>query len=307
MFTKNQNMLGVIYALIGYTCYTIADTFLKLLGQSDLEIYHIAFYTQGIGVVALVLFAFVTKRSLKTYHFKLQFYRSVAYAFCYATIIYAFRHKSLIDTYTLFYIAPFMTAIFSWVILKEKIGKHRLLAIILGFTGVLIILRPGIVQFDWLSVAILLAASAFAYANVLTRKIGESEPILSFTFYTTGMIFLINAVPVMFNFTVPSLPELKFLAAAGLVETFATGLVALAYLKTHAVTISKLIYVSVIWALVWGWLFFDDIFMDFWTFIGAIVIIGSGLYMIYREHKSAAKKRCVINVKFSRDIVMIVD
>jgi len=279
-------MLGVLYAVIAYTCYTIADVSLKFAGQADLNFYQIAFYTQGIGVIALVLFAIATKRSLKTYHLKLQFYRSVAYAICYAIIIYAFKHKSLIDTYTLFYIAPFMTAIFSWIILKEKIGKHRFFAIVMGFTGVLIILRPGFIELDWLSVGILIASSLFAYANVLTRKIGESEPILSFTFYTTGMIFLMNAVPMAFNFAIPSIETMKFLATAGIVETFATGLVAIAYLKTHAVTVSKLIYISVVWALLWGWLFFDDILMDFWTFIGAIVIISSGLYMIYREHKS---------------------
>jgi len=280
-------MLGVLYAIIAYTSYTIADTALKLAGQADLEIYHIAFYTQGIGVIAILAFAFITKRSLKTYHLKLQFCRSVAYAICYAIIIYAFQHKSLIDTYTLFYIAPFMTAIFSWLILSEKIGKHRFFAIIMGFTGVLIILRPGLIEFDWLSVGILIASTLFAYANVLTRKIGDSEPILSFTFYTTGMIFLMNAVPMAFDFVIPEISDFKFLATAGIIETFGTGLIALAYLKTHAVTISKLIYISVIWALLWGWLFFDDVLMDFWTFIGATVIISSGLYMIYREHKAS--------------------
>lgn len=289
MTKLSPNMLGVVLAIAGYTSYAIADVALKLAGQTELNFYQIAFYTQGIGVIALVIFALITKRSLKTYHLKLQFYRSVAYAICYGIIIYAFQHKSLVDTYTLFYIAPFMTAIFSWIILKEKIGKHRFFAIITGFTGVLIILRPGIIEFDWLSIGILIASSLFAYANVLTRKIGESEPILSFTFYTTGMIFLMNAIPMAFNFVVPDLSTFKFLATAGLVETFATGIMAIAYLKTHAVTISKLMYTSIIWALLWGWLFFGDVLMDVWTFIGATIIISSGLYMIYREHKASIK------------------
>jgi len=289
MTKLSPNMLGVILAIIAYTCYTIADAALKFAGQTDITFYQIAFYTQGIGVLALVIFALITKRSLKTYHLKLQFYRSVAYAICYAIIIYAFQHKSLIDTYTLFYIAPFMTGIFSWFVLQEPIGRHRILAITMGFIGVVIILRPGFIEFDWLSIAIIIAASLFAYANVLTRKIGDTEPILSFTFYTTGTIFLINAIPMAFNFIVPDFTTFKYLATAGLVETFATGLIALAYLKTHAVTVSKLIYISVIWGLLWGWLFFDDVFMDQWTFIGATIIIGSGLYMIYREHKASIK------------------
>jgi S-adenosylmethionine uptake transporter len=282
-----QNMIGVLCAVVGYTAYTIADASLKYAGQEGLSVYQIAFYTQGIGIIALTLFAAITRKSLKTYHLKLQFYRSVAYAICYALIINAFQHKPLIDVYTLFYICPFMTAIFSWILLGEPIGRHRLLAVIAGFVGVLLILRPGFIALDWIALGVLLGATLFSYANVLTRKIGESEPVLSFTFYTTGMIFLMNAVPMAFDFALPSVREFKFLATAGIVETFATGIMAIAYLKTHAVTVAKLIYTSVVWALLWGWLFFDDVFMDEWTFAGAVIIIGSGLYMIYREQKAA--------------------
>lgn len=284
-----HHLFGVFLAVLAYFCYTIADTSLKFAGQ-ELEFYQIAFYTQGIGVLLLVCFAFLTKKSLKTRHLKYQIYRSVAYAICYGIIIYAFQHKSLAETYTLFYINPFMAAIFSWIILKEPIGKHRMASIVIGFTGVLIILRPGMVAFDWVSIAILISSSLFAYGNVLIKKIGDSEPVLSFTFYTTGAIFVIYTIPFMLNPVLPRIETLGFLTAAGGFETFATGILAIAYLKTHAVTISKLIYSSLIWGFLWGWLFFDDILLDKWTAIGAILIIGSGLYMIYREYKNQKTK-----------------
>jgi drug/metabolite transporter (DMT)-like permease len=281
---RAHHLYGVLLAVIAYFCYTIADASLKFSGQA-LEFYQIAFYTQGIGIVLLVCFAVITKKSLKTYHLKYQIYRSVAYAICYGIIIYAFQHKSLAETYTLFYINPFMASIFSWIILKEPIGKHRLISIIVGFTGVLVILRPGMIAFDWISFAILISSSLFAYGNVLIRKIGDNEPVLSFTFYTTGTIFLLYTIPFLFNPALPDLKTFSFLTSAGGFETFATCILAIAYLKTHAVTISKLIYSSLIWGFLWGWLFFDDVFVDKWTGIGAVLIIGSGMYMIYREHK----------------------
>lgn len=290
MSIHKHHLFGVFLAILGYFCYTVADTSLKFAGQ-DFAFYQVAFYTQAIGIILLVIFALITKKSLKTYHLTYQIQRSVAYAICYGLIIVAFQHKSLAETYTLFYINPFMTGIFSWLILGEKIGRHRLIAIIMGFIGVLIILRPGVIAFDWISAGILLASALFAYGNVLIRKIGDSEPVLSFTFYTTGAIFLMYAVPFALKPVWPSMQQLGFLTAAGGFETFATCILAIAYLKTHAVTISKLIYTSLIWAFLWGWLFFNDVLVDLWTGIGAVIIIGSGLYMIYRENKAAKAQK----------------
>lgn len=280
---KDHHLYGVCLALFAYFCYTVADSSLKFAGQ-ELAFFQIAFYTQGIGIILLICFALITKKSLKTYHLKYQMLRSVAYAICYGIIIWVFQHKSLAETYTLFYINPFMTALLSWWILKEPIGKHRITAIIIGFVGVLIILRPGLIELDWVSIAILISSTLFAYGNVLIRKIGDTEPPLSFTFYTTGTIFLIYAIPFATNPVIPQINTLGFLATAGGFETLATCILAIAYLKTHAVTISKLIYSSLIWAFLWGWIFFDDVLIDKWTSIGAALIIGSGLYMVYREH-----------------------
>jgi len=280
---KNQNMVGVLLALFAFTSYSIADAALKYAGQS-LAFYQIAFFTQAFGLIFVALYALVSGRSLKTYHPKLQLYRGIAFTLCYYLIIYAFQHKSLAEVYTLFYINPFLVAIFSVIILKEKIGKHRLASIAIGFIGVLIILRPGVLAFDVISLGVLIASTAFAYANVLTRKIGESEPILSFTFYTTGFIFLVSASFFVFN---PALPQntttLFSLSLAGGAETFGTAILAIAFIKTNAVTISKLMYSSIIWAFLFGYLLFGDVLVDGWTIFGGGIIILSGLYMVYRE------------------------
>lgn len=282
----NQNTLGALLALLAFTGYSLADVALKYAGQS-FNFYQVAFYTQGFGVLAILTYAAITKSSLKTRHPKLQFYRSLSYAICYGLIIYAFQNKSLAQTYTIFYVCPFFTAIFSVLILREKIGKHRLISIIIGFLGVLIILRPDQLQLDWVSMGILLAAALFGYANVLTRKIGEDEPKIAFTLYTTAFILMVNAIPFAFNPVLPQGLNLAALATNGIIESIATAVLALAYLKAHAVTVTKMMYTSIIWAFLWGYLIFDDVLVDKLTFIGGTIIIGSGLYMIYRENKVA--------------------
>lgn len=289
----NQSTLGALLALVAFTSYSLADVALKYAGQS-FNFYQVAFYTQGFGVLTILAYAALTRSSLKTYHPKLQFYRSLAYTVCYGLIIYAFQHKSLAETYTIFYVCPFFTAIFSVLILREKIGKHRLASIMAGFIGVLIILRPDRLELDWVSMGILLASACFAYANVLTRKIGDNEPKLSFTLYTTAFIFLANAIPFAFNPALPQGLNLAALAANGVIESFGTAMLALAFLKAHAVTITKMMYTSIIWAFLWGYLIFDDVLIDTWTFIGGTIIILSGMYMIYRESRATLKSNIVV-------------
>jgi len=285
----NQNMIGVLLALLGFTSYAIADATLKYAGQS-LSFYHVAFFTQGFGLLFVALYAMISRRSLKTYHPRLQLYRAIAFTLCYYLIIYAFQHKSLAEVYTLFYVNPFLVAILSAILLKEKVGKHRLTSIFVGFIGVLIILRPGVLAFDIISLSILVSSTAFAYANVLTRKIGKSEPILSFTFYTTGFIFIVSAVFFVFNPTLPQNTTTLFsLMLSGGTETFGTAILAIAFMKTNAVTISKLMYSSIIWAFLFGYLLFGDVLVDGWTMVGGTIIILSGLYMIYRENLTNGK------------------
>ena len=281
----NQNTLGVILALSAFTLYSLADVAPKYAGQS-LNFYQVAFYTQGFGVLAIVTFALITKSSLKTYHPRLQFYRSLSYTLCYGLIIYAFQNKPLAEAYTIFYVCPFFTALLSWWLLNEPIGKHRLTSILIGFAGVLIILRPGMLEIDFASIGVLIASAAFAYGNVLTRKIGDSEPKLAFTFYSTSFILLANAIPFMFNPIIPNNLNLAVLASSGVLECIGTTILAIAFMKTHAVTVTKMMYTSIIWAILWGYIIFNDTFIDLWTITGATIIISSGLYMIYREKKA---------------------
>lgn len=281
---------GALLALLAFTSYSLADVALKYAGQSY-NFYQVAFYTQGFGVLIILAYAMLTRSSIKTYHPKLQFCRCLAYTVCYGLIIYAFQHKSLAETYTIFYVCPFFTAVLSVLILKEKIGIHRLTSIIVGFIGVVIILRPDKLELDWISLGILVASACFAFGNVLTRKIGNDEPKLAFTLYTTAFILIANAIPFAFNPVMPTGLNLAALAANGAIESFGTAILAIAYLKAHAVTVTKMMYTSIIWAFIWGYLIFDDVLVDTTTFIGGSIIILSGIYMIYREKMSMEKTK----------------
>ena len=288
MLTKNQNMLGVILGLTGFLFYAIGDVGFKNAGQY-INVYQTAFYAQILGVILLLFYAFFSKKTLKTKKIKLHIMRAIFIAIPYFVAIYAFQHKSIAEAYIFFCMAPFFTGVFSNVLLKEYFTRQQFIAVFFGFLGVAIILRPGFIEIDWIAIAIILSSLSYAYISVITRRDGEGESELAFSFYVTLGILILSIIPFSLNPAVPPSNIYLSLMAAGSFEAMATGLIAIAYLKTRAVTVQKLGYTGLIWSYLLGWVFFDDALIDKWTIIGAIIIVSSGLYMIYRENKYANK------------------
>ncbi len=277
-------MIGIIMALTGFMFYSIGDVGFKYVGQY-LSLYQMAFYAQVFGLIGLLIYAVIGRKTLKTKKIKLHVIRAVFIAIPYFVALFAFQHKSLAESYIFFYMAPFFTGVLASYILKERFTKHQFLAVLTGFIGVLIILRPGFIEIDWIGIAIILSSLAYAYASVITRRDGAGESEFVLSFYTTLGIFIVSIIPFWLNPIIPPQNLLFPIGVAGLFEAAATGLVAIACVKTRAVTVQKLGYFSLIFAFIFGWVFFDDILVDLWTFIGASIIISSGLYMIYREHQ----------------------
>jgi len=234
-------------------------------------------------------YALFSRKSLRTKKVKLHAMRAIFVAIPYFVAIHAFQHKSIAEAYIFFSLAPFFTGIFASLLLKEHFTKHQFFAVLFGFIGVAIILRPGFIEIDWIAIGIILASGCYAYISVITRRDGEGESELVLSFYVTLGIFVFSILPFLLNPIAPPHNLYLSLGVAGSFEAMATGLVSIAYLKTRAVTIQKLGYTGLVWAYFLGWFFFDDFLIDRWTLIGAIIIVSSGLYMIYREHRYAQK------------------
>ncbi|MEM6811949.1 MAG: DMT family transporter [Pseudomonadota bacterium] len=290
MVKPSPNMIGVLLAATGFLFYAIGDIGFKN-AVMQLTVYQVAFYAQAIGLIFLVAYSVFSKKSLKTKKVKLHVMRAIFIAVPYFIAIYAFQHKSLAEAYIFFSLAPFFTGIFASILLKEHFTKHQFFAVLTGFIGVTIILRPGFVEIDWIAVAIIIASISYAYISVVTRRDGEGESELVLSFYVTLGIFLLSIIPFLFDPVIPPSNLYLSLVVAGSFEAVATGLVSLAYLKTRAVTIQKLGYTGLVWAYFLGWIFFDDYLIDGWTLTGAVIIVSSGLYMIYREHRFSQRQQ----------------
>lgn len=191
----------------------------------------------------------------------------------------------LAETQALWFTTPLFATILSAMILREAVGLHRWSAVAIGFVGVLIVVQPQSGHVPILgAVTGLVAALLTAFVTILLRQLGRTEPALTTVFW----FFTMSSIPLAFVmpwFLQPHPPEVwVLLAAMGLVGGL--GQVALTLSLQHAPvsTLAPVDYASLIWSTLFGvWLFAE--IPTIWTWIGAPVIVASGLYIVWREQR----------------------
>jgi drug/metabolite transporter (DMT)-like permease len=190
----------------------------------------------------------------------------------------------LADAYTISFTAPLMVTLLSIPILGERVGARRWTAVLVGFAGVLVVIRPGFVGVHWALLLPLVTAACFAIYQILTRiasRDGDETPI-GMVFYLAWVGAAVMTVIVPFHWqpvTASDWPLMVTMGALG-----ATGHVILVRALTIAPAslLAPFIYLQIVWALAIGWIWFGDL-PDVWMLLGCAIIVGSGLYVLYRE------------------------
>ena len=280
----SQSTQGIIFALISYALFVTGDSFYKYLGAMY-SVYEMAFYGKLAASILFLFYIAIKRQKIITYFPKLQLYRSIAFTITSLCIYYSYKHMTLADVALLFYLCPFIIALLSRFILKEKVGTHRIISIITGFTGVLIIIRPGFIEPNPAMITMLIAIFCYSYSAILSRQMGPKEPAINFALFPAIMTF-ICAIPLLGGMPkILPATDLALMTMGGTIGGIAILLVSVAYVKTHAVTVSILAYTDMFWALLLGYLIFGDVTNDPFTILGGVIIILSGIYLIYRENK----------------------
>ncbi len=189
----------------------------------------------------------------------------------------------LADAVAVSFIAPFIVTILGALLLHEMVGYRRWIAVIVGFFGTLLILRPGLGVFHPAIFLVFIAAAVFALRQIISRFMSGSDSIATTITYSGLTAALSLAAIQPFFWTWPENGTIWLLmvlmaCSAGLAEFTIMRALELA----ETVVVAPLQYTLIIWSTIWGYLIFADL-PDFWTVAGAAIIIGSGLYTIYRE------------------------
>ena len=297
--------------------FVVQDLFMKsLLGE--LTVWTLILVRSLVAVVVLVPLIVVLGRPhrLLTPLWPLHLVRGALFAFGFTLYYTAFPFMGLVEITTIFYAAPMFTALFAALFLGEKIGVHRAVALLVGFVGVGIAMRPGSGTFQWVALCPLVCAVTYAISQVLTRRIGDRETTISLGLNTLAfaglcivpMAYGVNALfdlgdtfpHLRVSWPVPNLQQSATLVLLGCVGMVAIMLLWRAYQVAPASVIAPFDYSYLPWAALFGYLIWSEVPGPF-TILGMALIVGAGLYVGFREMSQA--RRAVVPAPTAESIV----
>lgn len=199
---------------------------------------------------------------------------------------YSFAKLELADAYAITFAAPLMVTALSVPLLGERVGWRRWAAVIVGFLGVLVVVRPGGELFNlWGAICF---AATFFYALLLIsiRKLAETENTAAMTFYFASFIALAGGVGMLGSFEPPSAAAWLLFVGAGISGGVGQILMTEALRRAPPSVLAPFDYTALIWGIVIGWVVWRDL-PSAWVLLGASLIIAAGLFIIWREHRLA--------------------
>jgi drug/metabolite transporter (DMT)-like permease len=201
----------------------------------------------------------------------------------------ALRYLQLDQTITIFFLTPLLVAALAGPLLGEWVGWHRMLAILAGFAGVLVVMHPGIGTVHWAMLLALIATLGYAFYNLATRYLAAFDPASVTQTYTplAGVLLLAPFAVGVWHWP-DGAGQWLLLASLGFWGGLGHWLLILAHRSAPAAVLAPFIYLGLIWMSAAGFLVFGDVPTE-WTLAGAAIVILSGLYLLARERKQLVK------------------
>jgi drug/metabolite transporter (DMT)-like permease len=293
---------GIACLVAGVALFSIQDLILKALsGEYPL---HQAMVLRSVTAMPLLL-AFVAfdggLRTLHTRGWPILLARGAILFAAYASYYLGLAALPLASAVALFFAAPLFITAMSVIVLDEQVGPRRWVAVLAGFGGVVVIVRPGSALFDWAALLPVAAGFAYGLSMIYARRIGVRETAAVMAFYGNGVL-MAGAVLLALAFgtgafaagehrsmgflmrgwAAPSFVDLGLMLACGVVAAAGLTLLTQAYRIAEANVVAPFEYTALLWAVIYGWAFWRDL-PDATAWVGIAVIVGSGLYVLHRE------------------------
>ncbi len=274
---------GVAFALAAFAVFATHDAIIKTLGGIYAP-FQILFFSvlMSFPLATLMLMTDKSPGTLRPVHPGWVAIRTVGAMVTGVSAFYAFSVLPLAQVYAFIFAAPLIITVLSIPILGEKVGAHRWAAVLLGLIGVIVVLRPGAEALTLGHIAGLTAATGSAVVSVVTRKIGAEERSAVILLYP--MMGNVVAMGMIMPFVYVPMP-IEHLGMLAVVSLFGfTGGLCLvsAYRNGDAAIVAPMQYSQIIWGAAFGAMFFAEI-PDRYTWIGAGIIVLSGVYVVIRE------------------------
>ena len=276
-------MKAIIFNLSAWVMLPVMDGFAKYL-SSTIPVLQITWsrYFFTVIITLPIMLIFFRKNLIWSENPKLQLIRGLLLFCANILFFYSISIISLAKALTLAFVAPLIVTALSPVLLGEKVGIRRWAAVITGFIGSLIVIRPGFVEINLASIAALGTGVLYGFYLIVTRKLHTSDnPLL--TLLLTGVVGAIISTMIMPAVWVkPTISEWYMMFAIGLFASIGHLFLILSLRYADASKLAPFGYFEIVTNIIIGYFFFNH-FPDYWHFLGLFIIITSGIYIFRRE------------------------
>ncbi len=288
--TSDRNVhTGALFLVMSNGLTAGVDTVAKYMSPSLHGVQVVWGYSLAITVLVLgyaafrpgpLWRAFATRRPL------LQFGRGAMLFATISMLFVALAKLPLADVIAISFAAPLFITLLAAPLLSERVGAHRIGAVVLGLAGVAIVMRPGAGVFEWAALLALASALFFAFFQLATRVLASTEAPFTTLLYTGIGTLACSSLAVPFFWAPISAVEMVVFAVIGGLGVAAHVCMIRAYAFTQASFLAPFNYAKLLWAVALGYLVFGDV-PQLNVIAGSVVIVASGLYVLYRERSRA--------------------
>ena len=283
---QNRAILGVSLMLLGLALYPISDAFVKHL-MGTYSVHQTSFLRAFTRLFPLMIAVFMqggVKKILGTKSYKLHAVRlGVNLAYTYS-FMFAFSAASLTTIYTLSYTSPFFMIVLSAFMLKENTGKEKWLAVVVGLLGVVIAIRPGSGVFEMAALIVLFATFLGALNKILMRRLAETEHSLAIAIYPNIVMILVTFPFLVYTWQSMPLHDWFYFSIVGVMTAAGQYSIAQALRFAQGSILAPIDYSSFFWVVALDFLWWAKS-PDIYTICGAVLIVGSNLYILYRTRR----------------------
>ncbi len=291
MIRPSSALAAILLMVASMACFSTMNVVIRLLSDSMAST-QMVFLRNLFSLALIVFWACLMQRRhprFPTMRLKSHFWRATFGVAAMELWFYAITIMPLTLATALSFTTPIFATIFAIVFLREHAGLRRWGAIIAGFAGMLIILRPGSSDVDWQAVIVLFSSGMMAIASVLVKTLTRTEPPETIVFYMALFMVPWSALPVIGHWQDVTTPQLLLVLLIALFSTSAHLLLTRAYMRADMVVLMPFDFTRLIFTALMAHALFGEM-LDMPTIAGSLIIVASTVYIAHREARFGKRK-----------------
>jgi drug/metabolite transporter (DMT)-like permease len=285
----NSRLKGIVLMVASMVVFTMLDSTAKYVMMTLPPPVAVFFrYFFALLLSGLIIIKAGEPSLMAARYPKLQIARGLMLMISTVLNFVAISKLQLAQTSAIFFTIPLWVCALSVPLLNEQVGIRRWSAVIAGFLGVLVIMRPGTENFHWAMLLSIGSAFCGAIYNILTRKVGGKDRAETSLFYVGLVGCFAASLSLPWTWVTPQGVQWLLLIFMGLAGGIGQLMLIEAHRKAPASALAPFVYTQIIWMILVGFIVFGDV-PDLWTIAGAAIVVASGLFIFARERALALK------------------